>query len=318
MRNETAVKKYSFWKQILRGLFRKKPLGTAGLFIIIILLLTGIFADLIAPYDYLEMDLKHKLEGSTAQHLLGTDHLGRDVLSKIIYGARISMIVGVSSALLMSFVAIMIGTTSGLIGGRFDLGLQRFVDAFLCIPGILILMISMSIAGKGLIQMIIVISIPMGIANSRIIRSSVISVKENVYIETSRMLGASTMRVLIHHIIPNIAPVIIILAAMQIGAIIMLESSLSFLGLGVEPGVPSWGSMLSQEGRTYMQIAPSLAIYPGMALAIVVFGANMFGDALRDLLDPQLKGGTGSFTMGRKTGFISKYLGIFKKAESKV
>jgi peptide/nickel transport system permease protein len=177
---------------------------------------------------------------------------------------------------------------------------QRFVDAWLSIPGLLILLIIMSIFGKGIPQIILAISLPMGIGGSRMIRSAVIAIRENAYIESARAAGATLWSLMYRHIIPNIAPVIIIAAAMQVGGVIMMESGLSFLGFGVPPGVPSWGSMLSQEGRTYMEIAPTLAFWPGFVLSLVIFGTNMFGDALRDLLDPRLKGGLGSYSKPKK------------------
>lgn len=276
-------------------LWKEKPLGTVGLAIVLIMLLTGIFADWLAPYPMSKIDLFNTLAPSSAQHWLGTDQMGRDVLSRIIYGARVSVIIGLSASLLSTVVSIIIGALSALIGGIFDLGVQRFVDAFLCIPGMLILLIMMSIIGNGTTQVIMAIGIPMGIGGSRMIRSAVFAIKENTYVDAGRAIGSSTWSMLIRHIIPNIMPVIIIGFSMMIGGAILMEASLSFLGYGVSLGVPSWGSMLSQEGRIYMEIAPTLALWPGLALTLVVFGTNVFGDALRDLLDPRLKGGIGSY-----------------------
>jgi len=291
---------------ILVRMFKEKPLGSIGLVIAIILLILGIFADFswgskewirgIAPYQMNKIDLLHALESPSTSHWLGTDNLGRDELSNIIYGARVSMIIGIVATAITTIISVLLGASSALIGGKFDISIQRVVDAFQCIPGMLILLIMMSILGKGLWQMIIAISVPMGIGGSRMIRSAVMGIKENVYVEAERAIGSTTMRLLLYHIVPNIAPVIIIGFSMQIGGTILMESGLSFLGFGVPPGVPSWGSMLSQEGRTYMELAPALAIWPGLAITVVVWGFNMFGDALRDLLDPRLKGGLGSYT----------------------
>jgi len=285
-----------YFVDILIRLIKEKPLGTVGLFIVAVLLLTGIFADLLAPYGMNKIDLTATLAVPSGAHLLGTDNLGRDVLSNIIYGARISMIIGITATLLTMVVSIFIGALSATIGGTFDLILQRFVDAWMCIPGMMILLIMMSIIGKGVPQMIVAMAVPGGIGGSRMIRSAIIGIKENTYVEAERALGATTGWLIMRHLIPNIAPLIILAAAMQVGGMIMMESGLSFLGYGVPPGVPSWGSMLSNEGRQYMEIAPALAFWPGFALSMVIFGCNVFGDALRDLMDPRLKGGVGSYT----------------------
>jgi peptide/nickel transport system permease protein len=291
-------------RSTLVGLFirlvKEKPLGTVGLAIVVLLLLTGIFADLLAPYPMGQMDLLNMLASPSSAHWLGTDNLGRDVLSQIIYGARVSVIIGLSATALTTAVSIIIGALSAQIGGKFDLIVQRFVDAWLCVPGMLILLIAVSIIGRGTWQIIVAIAIPGGIGGSRMIRSAVFAIRENTYVEAGRAIGGSTWTLLIRHILPNIMPVIIIGFSMMIGGVILMEASLSFLGFGVPPGVPSWGSMLSQEGRMYMEIAPMLAVWPGLALSLVVYGTNMFGDAMRDLLDPRLKGGLGSYEGPKK------------------
>jgi peptide/nickel transport system permease protein len=295
-----APRRHTSFVSLFIRLWKEKPLGTIGLAIVLVLLLTGIFADFMAPYPMLKQDLMHTLEGPSAAHWLGTDNLGRDVLSRIIYGARVSVIIGLSATALTTVVSIIIGALSALIGGKFDLVMQRFVDAWMCIPGMLILLIMVSILGKGMLQIILVLGIPAGIGGSRMIRSAVFAIRENTYVEAGRAIGCSTWMLLRRHILPNIMPVIIIGFSMMIGGVILMEASLSFLGYGVPPGVPSWGSMLSQEGRIYMEIAPMLAIWPGLALTLVVFGTNVFGDALRDLLDPKLKGGVGRYGGPRK------------------
>jgi peptide/nickel transport system permease protein len=293
-------KRRSFFVDLFIRMIKEKPMGTIGLAIVLALLLTGIFANFLAPYEMGDIDLYNMLSGPSSLHWLGTDNLGRDILSQIIYGARVSVIIGLSATTLMTVVSIIIGALSALIGGKFDLVVQRFVDAFLCIPGMLILMIAVSIIGKGMWQIIVAIGIPTGIGASRMIRSAVFTIKENTYIDAGRAIGGSTWTLLVRHILPNIMPVIIIGFSMMIGGVILMEASLSFLGYGVPPGVPSWGSMLSQEGRIFMEIKPMLAIWPGLALSLVVWGTNMFGDAMRDLLDPRLKGGLGSYGGPRK------------------
>ena len=276
-------------------LVREKPLGTAGAIIVLVLLFTGIFADFLAPYGMSEMHLVDRLSAPSAQHWLGTDQLGRDVLSRIIYGARVSMIVGFSATALSTIIAIVIGTLSGFIGGKFDLIVQRFVDGFMAFPGLLILITVMSLVGQGVLQVIMVLGIQGGINGSRIPRSAVMAIKENVYIMAAESIGVPTRRMIWRHVLPNIMAPVIVMFTTGIGSVILTEASLSFLGFGLPPDVPSWGGMLSREGRKFMELAPQLAIWPGLALSIVVYGINMFGDALRDLLDPRLRGGVGRY-----------------------
>lgn len=294
-KSQAEPKRHSFFVDLFLRLIKEKPLGTFGLVVLLLLLFTGIFADFLAPYPMGQIDLKNMLSPPSSQHILGTDNLGRDMLSQIIYGARISVIIGLSATAIAVAAQVIIGSMSALIGGKFDLILQRFVDAWLCIPGMLFLLIMMSIIGRGMVQMIIALSIPVAIGGSRTIRSAVLAIKENTYVEAGRAIGCSTWALLFRHIVPNIMPIVIITYSMIVGGMILMEASLSFLGFGVPPGVPSWGYMLSQEGRKYMEIAPTLAIWPGLALTLVVFSANMFGDALRDLLDPRLKGKMGRY-----------------------
>ena len=293
-------KSRSTYIELCIRLFKEKPLGLFCLFIMLALIFMGIFANFIAPYPLGEMDLAARLLPPSSSHLLGTNHLGEDVLSNIIYGARVSVIIGFSATALMTLVSLIIGGISGYLGGVVDMVIQRFVDAWISIPGMLILLTMMSIMGPGIIQIIVAIGVPMGISGSRIIRSAVIGIRDNPYVDAARVAGTSTFNILLKHIVPNIMPIIIISFTLHIGSVILMESSLSFLGFGVPPGVPSWGSMLSQEGRQYMLISPSLSIWPGLALALTVYAANMFGDALRDLLDPRLKGGLGRFSNTKK------------------
>jgi peptide/nickel transport system permease protein len=303
-------KRRKFLVDLSIRLWKEKPLGTIGAFIVLILLILGIFASLdwlpgdalddigIAPYRMNEIHLRDRLLNpmENPKYFLGTDQLGRDIVSRLIYGARVSMIIGLVASGLSTFVNILIGATSGFLGGKTDIVLQRFVDAFMSIPSLLILLTVMSIVGSGLIQIIMVIGISSGIRGSRVIRSAVIGIKENMYVSAAEAIGCSTMRSLLRHILPNVMAPILISFTLMMGQTIMMEASLSFLGYGVPPGVPSWGSMLAGEGRQYMELAPLLAVWPGLALTIVVYGINMFGDALRDLLDPRLRGGLGRYS----------------------
>ena len=274
-------------------LWKEKPLGTASGIIIVLFALTAIFADVLAPYGMLEMSLADRLSGPSARFLLGTDHIGRDLLTRLIYGARVSLTVGLAATALNVVVALVIGGASGFVGGNVDLATQRFVDAWVSIPGLLILLTIMSIVGQGLVQTIVVLGVTGGIGGSRVVRSAVIAIKENVYFQAAEAIGSSRGMTLIRHVVPNIVAPVIIVFSINIGAVIISEASLSFLGFGLPVEVPSWGGMLSREGREYMEQAPWLAFWPGIFLTVLVYSLNMFGDAIRDLLDPRLRGGGG-------------------------
>ena len=280
-------------------LVREQPLGTAGGIVILILVLVSIFADGLAPYRYQEIHLRDRLQGSSAQYLLGTDHAGRDFLSRLIHGARMSLTVGLAATALTVVVAVLIGGTTGFIGGRLDLMTQRFVDAWMAFPGLLLLLTIMSIAGRGMLQIIVVLGVSGGIPASRVVRGAVLAVKENAYFQAAQAIGSSRRRSLLRHVLPNIAAPIIIIFSINVGGVIMSEAALSFLGFGLPANIPSWGGMLSREGRRYMEVAPHLALWPGLCLTVVVYSLNMFGDAVRDLLDPRLRGRLGRYGAGR-------------------
>ena len=274
----------------LGRLWREKPLGIAGGIVILILILLAIFGDVLAPYPYGKVFLIDRLQGPSARYLLGTDQLGRDFLSRLIYGARLSIVVGLAATALNVVVAVLIGGISGFFGGKLDLAVQRFVDAWMAFPGLLLLLTIMSIVGQGLPQIIVVLGVTGGVVGSRVVRSAVIGVIENVYFQAAEAIGSPTWSTLIRHVLPNIAPVVIIIFSINIGGVIISEASLSFLGFGLPAQIPSWGGMLSREGRVYMEQAPWLALWPGLCLTITVYSLNMFGDAMRDLLDPRLRG----------------------------
>ena len=276
---EIAPKRRSRLAAFLIRLVKEKPLGTAGGIIILLLIFVAIFADVLAPYPYIEIHLADILKAPSAQYLLGTDHVGRDFLSRIIYGARISMAVGLAATAINVVVAVLIGGISGFLGGKLDLAVQRFVDAWMAFPGLLLLLTIMSIAGRGLLQIILILGIAGGIGGSRVLRGAVIGIKENDYFLAARAIGSPRWRTLIRHVLPNIMPVVIIIFSISVGGVIMSEASLSFLGFGLPASVPSWGGMLSREGRRYMEMAPWLALFPGLALTITVYCLNMFGDA---------------------------------------
>lgn len=271
-------------------LWREKRLGAIGGIVFLLFLVCGIFADLIAPYGMNETNLLVRLQGPSWAHWLGTDHLGRDVLSRVLYGAQLSMVVGFLAAGLATVISILIGVISGYFGGKVDMLIQRFVDAWMTFPDLVLLIVVVSIVGPGVPQIVIILGCLYGIAGSRIVRGSVITVKESMYTHAAESIGASTLRILTLHILPNVMPVVIVLFTTRVGATILAEAGLSFLGLGVPPPAPTWGSMLSGTGRTYMYLGPWLALAPGLCLTIVVYAINVYGDALRDLLDPRMRG----------------------------
>jgi peptide/nickel transport system permease protein len=278
----------------LKRLVKEKPLGTVGAIITLLLLLIGIFASFIAPYG-MNQSTADLLVRPSLTHWFGTDNLGRDILSRIIYGARISLIVGLVGATISVTLSTIIGMLCGYIGGVFDLLVQRFVDAWMCIPSLILMMVIISIIGPGIWQVTIVMGLCFGISGSRIIRSATMSIKENVYLQAVRSIGCSPSRIIIRHILPNVMASLIILFSTVVPMVILVEASLSFLGYGIPPPNPSWGAMLSGSARDYMFQAPWIIIWPGLALSIVVYGVNMFGDALRDLLDPRMRGGSGRY-----------------------
>jgi len=288
-------KRRPFLIDLLVRLIREKPLGTVGAAIVLLLLLVGILADWLAPYGYNEIWVGTQLAPPSAANWLGTDNVGRDVLSRIIYGARISMFVGLGVSALSTAINAIIGLVSGFVGGKTDLIIQRFVDAWMCFPALFLILTIMAVVGSGVLQVIIVLGVLYGIGGSRTIRSAVMAIKENVYVEAARAVGCPTWRILLRHILPNVMAPLIIIFSLVMGAAIIAEATISFLGYGIPPPIPSWGGMLSGSGRRFMLQAPWLALWPGLALSIVVYGVNMLGDALRDLLDPRLRGGLGRY-----------------------
>lgn len=275
---------------IIMRLLRDKRLGAAGGLVLLFMLLCGIFADLIAPFGYNEINMLERLKAPSWEHWFGTDNLGRDVLSRCLYGARLSVIIGCSAALLSTIISILIGVVSGYMGGRTDMVIQRFVDAWMSFPGLIILIVVVSVFGPGMLQTILTLGILLGIDGSRIVRSAVVAVRENMYVHAAQSLGASSIRILWKHILPNVMPVVIVIFTTRVGTVILAESGLAFLGLGVPPPAPTWGGMLSGSGRTYMFQGPWLALAPGLCLTVMVYATNVFGDALRDLLDPRMRG----------------------------
>jgi peptide/nickel transport system permease protein len=280
-------------RRIARALWwfaRKKPLGALGGVIVVGMLLMTVFAERIAPYDYDESIRGARMKPPGATHWLGTDNLGRDMWSRIVFGARVSVTVGFAAIGLGILLATILGITSGYFGGAYDLVTQRIVDAWMSFPYLVIILSVMAVLGPGLLNVILSLALIVAAINSRVIRGATIGTAQNAFVEAARALGASHSRILLRHILPNVTATIIIVATIGLGGVILAESALSFLGFGVPPPYPSWGAMLSGSGRTYMFRAPWMAVWPGVAISLAVFGFNMLGDALRDVLDPRLRG----------------------------
>jgi peptide/nickel transport system permease protein len=270
---------------------RRKPLGAIGGVIVLGLLVMAVFADSIAPYDYAASVRGARSKPPSAQFWMGTDNLSRDVWSRVVYGARISVTVGFATVALATLMATAIGVSSAYLGGVYDLVIQRIVDAWMSFPALVVVLSLMAALGPGLPNLILALSILGAASASRVIRGTTLSVMANPYVEAARALGAGHLRIVILYVLPNVAATILILATIGLGTVILAESGLSFLGFGIPPPYPSWGGMLSGSGRSFMYHAPWMALFPCAAISLAVFGFNMLGDALRDVLDPRLRGG---------------------------
>jgi peptide/nickel transport system permease protein len=271
----------------------RKPLGAIGGVLIVALLVLAAFAGSIAPYEYDESIPKARMKPPSAQFWMGTDNLSRDVWSRVVYGARISVTVGFATVALSTLLATAIGVSSAYLGGAYDIVVQRFVDAWISFPALVIVLSLLAVLGPGLLNLIVALSILGAAGASRVIRGATLSTMQNAYVEAARALGAGHGRIIARYVLPNVMATIIILATIGLGTVILAESALSFLGFGVPPPYPSWGGMLSGSGRSFMYHAPWMALWPSVAISLAVFGFNMFGDALRDLLDPRLRGAGG-------------------------
>ena len=280
----------SLWGELVVRILKEKYLATFGLSVILILVFLALLADIISPYPMDQLNLRDRLQGPSWEHPFGTDEFGRDLLSRIIHGARISMMVGVIGSVYATILSTLIGLVSGYAGGKLDNVVQRFVDSWMAFPDLFLALAMLAVVGPGLTQLIVVIGLLYAISGSRIIRGSVISVKENMYVDAAKAIGVPTSRILLRHILPNVFAPIIVLLTTRMASMILVEASLSFLGYGIPPPVPSWGGMLSGAGKEYMLQNPWLALWPGVAISLTVYGINMFGDGLRDVLDPRLRG----------------------------
>lgn len=299
------------WGRSITRFAQRKPLAAAGGAIVVVMLVCAVFASQIAPYGYDVRDYHALLSSPSFQHLLGTDDVGRDIFSRIVYGARVSIIVGFGTVFLSTIIAGTVGVSAGYFGGKTDLVVQRLVDIWLSCPPLVLLITFAAIFGTpttpktilpppfGLrlepaeirtAQIIFALGLILSGGSSRVFRSAVIAIRNNQYNEAARAIGASNLRIIFRYILPNVFPVMLVIATVQLGTAILIEASLSFLQFGIPPPVPAWGSMLSGNATQFVNRAPILAVWPGLAISLAVFGFNMLGDGLRDVLDPRLRG----------------------------
>ncbi|PYO51752.1 MAG: peptide ABC transporter permease [Candidatus Rokuibacteriota bacterium] len=268
---------------------KRKPLGAASAGLIVMIVLMAIFADVLSPYDPLATQPEIRLKAPSWEHPFGTDDIGRDVLSRVIHGARISLWVGLLAVGIGTAAGMVIGLVCGYCEGRVDLVFQRVMDAIQAIPGLVLALAIVSVLRPNTTNAMLAIAIVIIPGNSRIVRGAVMSAKQNRYVEAAQAIGCRHPRIILGHILPNVTAPILVIASIWLGNAILIEATLSFLGVGTQPPTPSWGLMLSSTGRAFMEQAPWLAIFPGLAISLAVLGFNLFGDTLRDAWDPKLR-----------------------------
>jgi peptide/nickel transport system permease protein len=275
-----------FWSQF-GFLARRYPLGAVGAILVLLFVLTALFANVIAPHDPLSTNSRASLATPGGTYWLGADFMGRDMFSRIVYGARISLAVAVGATLLGGILGVAIGLMSGFVGGWLDLATQRLMDIMQSLPLLVMALVMAASLGPSLENTIIAIAIPLVPSVARVVRSSTLSLREQPFVEAARAIGMGEIRIAVRHVLPNTLAPLIVLGTAQLGSAILTEASLSFLGLGIPEPYPSWGRMLSESAAEYVRTAPWLVIFPGVAISLTVFGTNLLGDALRDILDPR-------------------------------
>ncbi len=273
----------------LWSMSRAHPLGAAGAGVVILMIVAAIFAPWITPYDPEAADFANMLTAPSAEYWLGTDQFGRDILTRIIYGARTALFVGFTCAFIGSFVGLVLGVGSAYFGGKIDLIFQRIMDVFMAFPLIIMALAIVATLGTGTDKVIIAITIPFIPQCARVVRSSALSIREIPYVDAARACGFGHGRIILRHMVPNVMAPFLIMLTTFVGQAILLEASLSYLGLGVQEPTPAWGLMLQGGAEEYAESAPWVPIFPGVAITLAVFGFNLFGDALRDVLDPRLR-----------------------------
>jgi peptide/nickel transport system permease protein len=285
-----TIKGEATWRGGLRRFLRYKPLGALGGAIILAMVVVALFAPLLAPYDPYELRVTNMFTPPGREFWLGTDEYGRDLLSRLLYGARISLNIGLLAVGLGTTSGALVGLVSGYCGGRTDFILQRLIDWLLAFPTLVLALAIVAALGQSTANVILAVAVVIVPTAARVIRATVLTVREQVFVEAGRAIGCTDGRLLFQHILPNCLPSYLILASAGLGNAILAEAALSFLGLGTPPPEPSWGTMLSGAAQQYVWRAPWMAIFPGAAISLAVFGFNLLGDALRDVLDPRLRG----------------------------
>ncbi len=273
----------------LRQLVRKQPLGAAGAFVVIIMGMSAILAGLISPYNPVANDLASMLQPPDASHWMGTDEFGRDILTRVMYGARTALTIGLTAAFLGATGGLILGVASAYFGGIFDLVSQRIVDVFMAFPLIIMALAVVATLGPGTQNVIIAITIPFIPQCARVVRSSALAIREIPYVDAARALGFSNARIILRHMVPNVMAPYLIMLTTFVGQAILLEAVLSYLGMGVQDPTPAWGLMLKGGAEEFLESAPWVSIFPGLAISFAVFGFNLFGDGMRDVLDPKLR-----------------------------
>jgi peptide/nickel transport system permease protein len=277
------------WLTIAKHFAYRNPLGAAGGLVIVVMILVAMFADVIAPYNPVANSFDRLHQPPSLENLFGTDQFGRDVFSRIVYGARTALLVGFVSAFVGAFIGLVLGVASAYFGGRTDLIFQRVLDVFMAFPIIILALAVIAIFGTGTQNVIIAITIPFIPRCARVVRSTALSIREMPYIDAARACGFSHARIILRHMVPNVMAPFLIMITAFVGQAILLEASLSYLGLGVQEPTPAWGLMLQGGAEEYAESAPWIAIFPGVAISLAVFGFSLFGDAVRDELDPKLR-----------------------------
>ena len=277
------------WSSQLIDMIRRQPLASAGGLVVLIMIFATIFADFLSPYDPEAASWVNQLTPPSAEFWLGTDAFGRDILTRIIYGARTALFVGFTAAFVGATGGLILGVASAYFGGRFDIICQRLVDIVMAFPLIVLALAVVATLGAGTVNVIIAITIPFIPQCARVVRSSALAIREIPYVDAARALGYSHMRIIMKHMIPNVMAPYLIMLTTFVGQAILLEASLSYLGMGVQEPTPAWGLMLQGGAEEFAESAPWVPIFPGLAITIAVFGFNLFGDGLRDVLDPRLR-----------------------------
>jgi peptide/nickel transport system permease protein len=288
LHDDSYVAPRGVWAATTRFM-RRQPVGMIGIVLVAIFGFAGLFADWIAPYNPTANDFTAMTEAPSWAHWLGTDQLGRDILSRILFGARTAFIVGITSAVVGGFSGLLLGVGSAYFGGRIDLFLQRINDIIMSFPLIIMALAVVSIFGTGVHNVIVAITIPLIPRCQRVVRSSALSIRNVPYVDAARALGYSHSRIIVSHMVPNVVAPFLIMLTSFVGQAILAEASLSYLGLGVQEPVAAWGLMLQGGAEEYASTAPWIAVFPGLAIMLTVFGINLFGDALRDVLDPKMR-----------------------------